>query len=255
MLARRSILKVGLGVGVLSVAAGRAHAQFTDRSRDVVQAIATAKGQAENLLAVALYSNLSTENKPAIEAANERVSSALAAVLGGIPAEEAFLYAEPAQALVAEAMVEAGVPAIPETKTPVIAAESSASSGEGLIDVAADIFKDAFGVQDLNVSGLTQVVSELALLDSLNRVGALIQAGNWALAADFLRALLSQLAASAQALPTLQRVLGEDAVKAILSAVGARFAPFIGWPILIAAILFAVEKHRQRLLAALEKAR
>ena len=73
--------------------------------------------------------------------------------------------------------------------------------------------------------------------------------------AEFLRALLTQLGAAAAAIPAIQKALGEEALKEILTAVSARFVPFLGWPILIASILFAIMKHRNRLLAALEKAR
>jgi hypothetical protein len=75
------------------------------------------------------------------------------------------------------------------------------------------------------------------------------------LAAEFMRALLTQLGAAAAAIPAIEKALGEQAVKQILTAVSARFVPFLGWPILIASILFSVMKHRNRLLAALEKAR
>jgi len=254
MLVRRSILKAGLAAGLFPALASAARAQDADRSRDVMQTIATAKGQAENLLAGALYANLSSENSKVIEGANERIFAALAGVLGGIPAEEATLYAEPSQTMIAEQMAERGVAVIPEAPTPVIPAGSSEGSGE-LIDVVGDIIKDAFGVKDLNVPGLTQVASELALLDIFSRIGGMIRANNWALAAEFLRALLTQLGAAAAAIPAIEKALGEQAVKQILTAVSARFVPFLGWPILIASILFAVMKHRNRLLAALEKAR
>ena len=254
MLERRSILKVGLAAGLLPALGSMARAQDVDRSRDVMQTIATAKGQAENLLAVALYSNLSSENSKVIEAANERIFKDLTAVLGGIPAEEATLYAEPAQTMIAEQMAERGVAVVPEAATAVIPGGSSEGSGE-LIDVVGDIVKDAFGIKDLNVQGLTQVATELALIDIMSRIGGMIRSNNWALAAEFLRALLTQLGAAAAATPAIQKALGDEALKEILTAVSARFVPFLGWPILIASILFAAMKHRNRLLAALEKAR
>jgi hypothetical protein len=254
MLVRRSILKAGLAAGLLPALGCAARAQEADRSRDVMQTIATAKGQAENLLAGALYANLSPENSKVIEGANERIFAALAGVLGGIPAEEAAIYAEPSQTMIAEQMAERGVAVIPEAPTPVIPAGSSEGPDE-LIDVVGDIVKDAFGVKDLNVPGLTQVATELALLDIFSRIGQMIRANNWALAAEFMRALLTQLGAAAAAIPAIEKALGEQAVKQILTAVSARFVPFLGWPILIASILFSVMKHRNRLLAALEKAR
>jgi len=254
MLVRRSILKAGLAAGLLPALGSAARAQDAARSRDVMQTIATAKGQAENLLASALYSNLSAENSKVIESANERIFASLSGVLSGIPAEEAIVYAEPAQTMIAEQMPERGVAIVPEAATPVIPGGSPEGSGE-LIDVVADIIKDAFGVKDLNVEGLTQVASELALIDIVSRIGGMIRSNNWALAAEFLRALLTQLGAAAAAIPAIQKALGEEALKEILTAVSARFVPFLGWPILIASILFAVMKHRNRLLAALEKAR
>jgi hypothetical protein len=265
MLERRSILKAGLAAGLIPALASAAkaqevdptgsaaRAQDADRSRDVMQTIATAKGQAENVLAVALYSNLSAGNGKVIESANERIFKDLTAVLGGIPAEEATLYAEPAQAMLAEQMTERGVAVVPEAAAPVIPGGASEGSGE-LIDVVGDIIKDAFGVKDLNVQGLMQIATELAVLDFISRIGGMIRANNWALAAEFLRALLTQLGAAASAIPAIQKALGEQAVKEILTAVSARFVPFLGWPILIASILFAVMKHKNRLLSALEKA-
>ncbi len=253
MVVRRSILKAGLVAGLLPALGGAARAQDANRSRDVMQAIATAKGQAENLLAMALYSNLSVESGKAIESANERISSALSAVLSGIPAEEAALYAEPAQAMIVEQMPERSVAVMPEAAIPVIPGGSSEGSGE-LIDVAGDIFKDAFGVKDLSAQGLNQIATELAILDIMSRIGEMIRANNWALAAAFMRALLTQLGAAAPAVPAIQKALGEQALNEILSALSARFVPFVGWPILIASILFAVKKHQNRLLAAVEKA-
>lgn len=253
MFARRSVLKAGLAAGLIP-AIGTANAQDADRSRDVMQTIATAKGQAENLLAVALYSNLSAEKGAAVESANERIFAQLTSVLGGIPAEEAALYAEPAQMMLAEQIIERGVRLVPEAASPVIP-KGASEGGDELIDVVGDIVKDAFGVKDLNVQGLSQVTLELGILDLMSRIGGMIRANNWALAADFLRALLTQLAAAVQAIPALEKALGEETVKRILTAVSARFVPFIGWPILIAAILFAVMKHRARLLSALDKAR
>ncbi len=254
MLVRRSILKAGLGAGLLPALGAVARAQEVDRSRDVMQTIATAKGQAENLLAVALYSNLSSENSKVIESANERIFGSLSGVLGGIPTEEATLYAEPAQTMITEQMAERGVAVVPPAATPVIPGGASEGSDE-LLDVVGDIVKDAFGVKDLNVSGLMEVASELALIDIMSRIAGMIRSGNWALAAEFMRALLTQLGAAAQAIPAMQKALGDEALKEILTAVSARFVPFVGWPILIASILFAVMKHRKRLLAALEKAR
>ena len=90
MLARRSFIKAGLAAGFLPAFAALANAQAAfERSRDVNQAIASAKGQAENLLASALFSNLSLDNKDAIESANERIFNEIGAVVGGIPPEEA----------------------------------------------------------------------------------------------------------------------------------------------------------------------
>ena len=253
MFARRSVLKAGLAAGLIPVAGGAAKAQDADRSRDVMQAIATAKGQAENLLALALYSNLSLEKSPAVEASNERIFTQVTGVLGGIPAEEATLYAEPAQIMLAELMIERGVRVVPETAVPVIPKDAT-EGGEELIDVVGDIVKDAFGVKALNVQGLSQVASELGILDLISRIGGMIRANNWALAAVFLRALLTQLGAAVQAVPALEKALGEEAVTKILTAVSARFVLFLGWPVLIAGILFAVMKHRDRLLSALDKA-
>ena len=133
-------------------------------------------------------------------------------MLGGIPAEEAAIYAEPSQTMIAEQMAERGVAVIPEAPTPVITAGSSEGPDE-LIDVVGDIVKDAFGVKDLNVPGLTQVATELALLDIFSRIGQMIRANNWALAAEFMRALLTQLGAAAAAIPAIEKALGEQAVK------------------------------------------
>ena len=178
---RRSILKARLAAGLFPALGSAARAQDAARSRDVMQTIATSKGQAENLLAVALYSNLSAENSKVIEGANERIFASLSGVLSGIPAEKAIIYAEPAQTMIAEQMPERGVAIAPEAATPVIPRGSSEGSAE-LIDVVGDIIKDAFGVKDLNIQGLMQVASELAILDIMSRIGRMIRANNWALA-------------------------------------------------------------------------
>ena len=111
---RRSMPKAGLAAGLFPALGSAARAQDANRSRDVMQTIATAKGQAENLLAVALYSNLSAENSKVIEGANERIFASLSGVLSGIPAEKAIIYAEPAQTMIAEQMPERGVAIAPE---------------------------------------------------------------------------------------------------------------------------------------------
>lgn len=253
MLARRSVLKSGLAAGLVPVLGGAASAQDSERSHDVVLVIATAKGMAENLLAAALYGKLSLDNK-AIEAANERIFKDLTGVVGGIPAEEAALYAELTLTPLTDAMTEHRVALVPEQLTPVIPAGSPGTSDE-LAGVVGDITKDAFGVNDLNVAGLQQAASQLGITSFLIRIGDSIRAGDWALAAQFLRAVLSQLAASVQTVPALEGALGEKAIAAILTGVSARFVPVIGWPILVATILYAIAKHKDRLLAALERAR
>ncbi len=255
MLARRSILSGGLAAGLLPAMSTLARAQVADRSRDVIQVIASAKGQAENLLASSLYSNLSPDNSAVIEGANQRIFDAITSVLGGIPSEEAIIYAEPAQTIIAELMSERSVALVPQAVTPVIPAASSQEGSGELPGVVADIVKDAFGVKALDAAALTQIATELSLFDILSRVAGLIKSGNWALAAEFLRALLTQLAAAAQAIPAIEKAIGAEPVKEILTTIGARYVPFLGWPILVASILFAIMKHRNRLLEALEKAR
>ncbi len=256
MLVRRSLLGAGLAAGLLPAMPTLARAQNFDRSRDVIQAIANAKAQAENLLAVSLYSNLSPENNAIIESANERIFDAITGVLGGIPAEEAIIYAEPAQVIVAEQMSERSVAVVPPARIPVIpASASSEGASEEAAAVVADIIKDAFGVKTLDVSGLMQVASELALLDILSRIAGMIRSGKWALAGEFIRSLLAQLAAAAQAAPAIEKAIGEQALKEILAGVSARFVPFLGWPVLVASILFSIVKHQNRLMAALDKSR
>jgi hypothetical protein len=241
--------------GLLPALGGRAKAQEVDRSRDVMQVIATAKGQAENLLALALFSNLSAESGGAIESASERIFGSITGVIGGIPAEEAVIYSEPSQTMLAEQMTERGVPLVPLAPTPVIPGEPSQPASGELIEVVGAIVKDAFGIKELNASGLAQVDSELGLSGITARIGGMVRANNWALAAAYFRALLSQLSAAAQTVPALQTAIGEQAVKELLAGVSARFAPFLGWPILIASILFSIKKHQARLLAALDKGR
>ncbi len=255
MFARRSILKAGAAAGLLPALGEAAKAQEFDRSRDIMLVIATAKGQAENLLALALFSNLSADSSGAVESANERISGSLAGVIGGVPAEEARIYSEPAQTMIAEQITEQGVPLVPQERTPIIPGEPSKPASGELLEIVASIVKDAFGVKELNASGLTDAASELGLAGIMGRIGEMIRSNNWALAAAFLRALLSQLAGAAQTVPALQKAFGEQAVKEMLAGVSARFAPFLGWPILIASILFSIKKHQDQLMAALDKSR
>jgi hypothetical protein len=255
MFARRSILGAGLTAFFVPAAATLARAQSFDRSRDVIQAVATAKGQAENLLAVSLFTNLSPENSAAIEGAHERIFNAITGVVGGIPAEEAVIYAETAQVILGDQMFERGVALVPTMQTPVIPAASPEASSQDLPGIVADIINDAFGVKDLSGSQLTQVASDLALFDIAARLGGLIRQNNWALTAEFLRAVLTQLAASAQAIPALENAIGAQAVKEILTGASARFVLFVGWPILVATILFSAARRRDKLVAALEKAK
>ncbi len=254
MLARRSILTGGLAAGLVPAFGSLAQAQVADRSRDVIQAIATAKGQAENMLAGALYSKLAPESAAPIESANERLLADITAVLGGIPPEEAALYAEPGQAIVAEQMIERGVPVVPQAAAPIVAGTPSATPSDDLAGVAADIIKGAFGFADLDASKLGEIAAQLALTSFLARIGGLIRSDNLALAAEFIRALLSQLAASPQTFPAIETALGQQTVKDILAAVGARYAVFVGWPVLIVSIMFAISKQRTRLVASLDKA-
>lgn len=255
MFARRSILKAGVAAGLLPALGEAAKAQEFDRSRDVMLVIATSKGQAENLLALALFSNLSADSGGAIESANERIFGSMAGVIGGIPVQEAIIYSEPSQTMFAEQMTERNVPLVPQERVRVISGEPSQPASGELIEVVASIVKDAFGLKELNASGLADVASELGLADIMARIGGMIRSNNWALAAAFFRALLSQLAAAAQTIPALQKAVGEQAVTEMLAGVSARFAPFLGWPILIASILFSIKKHQDRLLAALDKSR
>ena len=66
MMERRSILKAGLAAGLAPALYGAAQAQDASRSRDIMHIVAVAKGQAENLLASALYAKLSPESARAV---------------------------------------------------------------------------------------------------------------------------------------------------------------------------------------------
>jgi hypothetical protein len=254
MLARRSILTGGLAAGLVPAFASLAKAQVGDRSRDVMQAIASAKGQAENLLAGALFSNLSAESAAAIESANERIFTAIAGAIGGIPAEEAILYADTGQMILAEQTIEKGVPAVPQEKTPIVSPQPASSSSEDLAAIVAEIFKASFGVKDVDAAMLGQVAAELGLASVASRIAGLIRSGNLALAAEFMRAILTQLAASPQTVPVLEKALGPDAAKAILANLSARFVLFVGWPVVLVSVLFAISQQRARLVSAIEKA-
>ncbi len=254
MLARRSILTGSLAAGLVPALGSLAKAQVPDRSRDVIQALAAAKGQAENLLAGALYAKLAPESAAAVESANERLFADIAAVVGGIPPEEATLYAEPGQTLIAEQMVERGVPVVPQAATPIAAGAASATASDELTAIVGDILKGAFGVADLDAAKLTEVAAQLSLSPILSRIGGLIRTDNLPLAAEFIRALLTQLAASPQTIPALETALGQQTVKEVLAGAAARYAVFVGWPVLVVSILFAVSKQRARLDAAIQKA-
>ena len=166
MFERRSLLKAGVAADLLPAIAAPARAQSLERSRDAILAIARAKGQAENLLALALYSNLSADQAAAIEGVSERIFNAITGVLGGIPAEEAAVYAEPAQTIISDQMTELGVPLAPQTAVPVFPATSSQAASEELPAIMGDIIKDAFGVKDLDSAGLTLIASQPDFADS-----------------------------------------------------------------------------------------
>jgi hypothetical protein len=254
MLARRSFIKAGLAAGVLPVFAPLANAQAAfERSRDVNQAIASAKGQAENLLAGALFSNLSLDNKDAIESANERIFNEIGAVVGGIPAEEAAVYAEPAQAILADALIERSVSVVPQMQTPVVPAAPSAGSDD-LASVASDIVKAAFGVKGVEGAVFAQAATDLGLDSILARLAGPIRSGNFPVVAQFIRALLTQLAATSQTIPAIEKAAGAQAVKDILTNLSARYVLFVGWPVVVASIMFAIVQQRPRLIAAIEKA-
>jgi hypothetical protein len=253
MLVRRSVLTGSLAAGLVPAFASLAKAQVGDRSRDVMQTVASAKGQAENMLAGALFSNFSEESAAAIESANERIFAEISGVIGGIPAEEAILYADTGQIMLAEQMIERGVPAVPQSPAPVVGAQPAPASGD-LAAIVAGIVGAAFGIKDVDASKLGQIAAELGLAPVASRIGGLIRAGNLALAAEFMRAILTQLAASPQTVPAVENALGTDAAKAILSTFSARFAPFVGWPVVLVSILFAISRQRQPLVAAMEKA-
>ena len=222
MFGRRSILKAGVAAGLVPALGGLRESAGVRPSRDVMQVMATAKGQAENLLALALFSNLSAESGGAIESASERIFGSITGVVGGIPAEEAVIYSEPSQTMLAEQMTERGVPLVPQAPTPVIPGEPSQPASGELIEVVAAIVKDAFGIKELNASGLAQVDSELGLSGITARIGGMVRANNWALAAAYFRALLSQLSAAAQTVPALQTAIGEQALKELLAGVSAQ---------------------------------
>jgi hypothetical protein len=254
MLARRSVLTGGVAAGLVPAFASLAKAQVGDRSRDVIQAIASAKGQAENMLAGALFANLSEESAAAITSANERIFAEISGVIGGIPAEEAILYADTGQIILAEQVIERGVPAVPQTLAPIVDAQLAPASSEDLAAIAAGIVNAAFGVKDFDTSNLGKIASELGLASSAARIAGLIRSGNLALAAEFMRAILTQLAASPQTMPAIEKALGADGAKAILATLSARFVMFVGWPIVLVSILFAISRERGRLVASIEKA-
>jgi hypothetical protein len=254
MLPRRSLLTGSLAASLVPALGWPAKAQVGDRSRDVIQVVAGAKGQAENLFASALYANFSTENVSAIEGANEKLFGDLSGIVGGIPAEESIIYAEPAQTMLAELMMERGVALVPPALTAILASAPAAASSDDLPGVAADILKRALGVKNVDASKLPEIVADLSLSPILSRVAALIKAGNLAVAAEFLRALLTQLGASPQVIPAIEKALGSDGAKEVLAAVSARYVVLVGWPVLLAAVLYAIAQDRNRLVAAIEKA-
>ena len=254
MLARRSVLTGSLAAGLVPAFASLAKAQVGDRSRNVIQAIAGAKGQAENMLAGALFSNLSEESAAAIESANDRIFGEIAGIVGGVPAEEAILYADTGQIILAEQMIEKNVPAVPQALAAVVGAQPAPPSSEDLGAIVAGIANAAFGVKDFDASKLGQIASDLGLAPVASRIASLIRSGNLALAAEFMRAILTQLAASPQTIPAVEKALGPDAVKAILANLSARFTLFVGWPIFLVSILFAISQQRGKLVTAIEKA-
>ena len=254
MLARRSVLTGGLAAGLVPAFASLAKAQVGDRSRDVIQAIAGAKGQAENMLAGALFSNLSEESAAAIESANERIFGEIAGIVGGVPAEEAILYADTGQIILAEQMIEKTSPPFRRPSPLSWACNPLFPRPRILAAIVAGIANAAFGVKDFDASKLGQIASDVGLAPVASRIAGLIRSGNLALAAEFMRAILTHLAASPQTIPAVEKALGPDAVKAILANLSARFTLFVGWPIFLVSILFAISQQRGKLVSAIEKA-
>lgn len=254
MLHRRSVLSIGVAFGAAPLLCSGVEAQSADRSRDVILAVADAKAAAENLLSLALYAKFSLENASAQEGLNERIFASLAP-LGGVPADEGQVYVEPSQAILAAQINERGFPLVPSAASAVVPIAKSGTSGDDLEAAVATVIKSAFGLQDLDAAGLSRLAEQFLLKDPLMRLAALIRSGEWAFAAQVLRTLLTQLAAIWQAVPAIQEAVGAEATKGILNAVTARYVPFVGWPVLVATILFAVAQHRERLISALDKAR
>jgi len=253
MLDRRSVLGGGVAAAALPLLTGSAKAQSADRSRDVIIAVADAKARAESLLLLALYTKLAPENVAALEGVNERIFASLAQ-LGGVPPTEAEVYVEPAQAILAAKLGELGTALVPGSAAPVVPAAPAALGGDDLAAAVAAVVKTAFSLQDIDKSGLSRLAAQFALQDVLTRLAAVIRSGDWALAAQVLRTLLSQLSAVWQAIPAIQEAIGPEATKGILDAAAARFVPFVGWPVLIATLLFAISRHRSQLIAAFDRA-
>ncbi|MFT4079544.1 hypothetical protein [Rhodomicrobium sp.] len=253
MLHRRSVLGIGVALSTLPILSGKAGAQSSDRSRDVILSVADAKAAAENLLSLALYAKLSPENASVLEGLNERIFASLA-LLGGVPAAEAEVYVEPAQAVLATQITERGIPLVPASASGVVPLVNSDAPSDDLSAAVAAVIKTAFGLRDINEAGLSSLAAQFSLKDVLAQLGSLIRSGEWALAAQVLRTLLSRLAAVWQAVPAIQEAIGPEATRGILSATAARYVPFVGWPVLVATILFAAAQHRERLISALDKA-
>ncbi|WP_155942469.1 hypothetical protein [Rhodomicrobium vannielii] len=215
--------------------------------------MADAKAAAENILSLALYAKFSPENVSALEGLNERIFASLAP-LGGVPAAEAEVYVEPGQAILTAQINERGMPLVPSSASAVVSVVKSETPGEDLNAAVAAVIKSAFGLRDIDAAGLSRLAEQFSLKDTLVQLAALIRSGEWAFAAQILRTLLTQLAAIWQAVPAIQEAIGAEATKGILNAVTTRFIPFVGWPVLVTTILFAVAQNRERLIAALDKA-
>jgi hypothetical protein len=250
---RRTFLTGCLAAAALPIGLQLAKAQVVRQDRRLF--IAGLQASGERVLMISLETNLSPEGRSAADALNETMFGQVRREWGNVSNEELLQYTEPAQVIIVERMIQEKIIIVPEKYLSLAPPEGGDGKSEDLIDVVLDIVKDVFGIKDLDVKGVEKILEELGWRYFLSQVGQAIRASNPGAAAQIIRAALAKLAATPGILQTIEAVLGKQVTKDILIRVGARFVPLLGWPVLVAATLFAIAKHRQRLLAALEKSR
>ena len=254
MRARREILAGSLAFGFLpaSVTASRGQGQ-SGRDERVLSALAQGRRGAEEALFLTMALGPS-DARSRIESENEAVFGQVRRALQNVPKEQLASYVEPTLADLSAAMTKQGIDfaQLPYVRLyPPDAAPPSAKPNEDVFDVAVDILKDCFGIKDLSVDGLRKLFAEIGMAEIFRQLGRAIRAGNLALAGQAMRAILTSIGTQSKLLAAIETALGQQAMRDILVRVGVRFVPLFGWPLLIASLLVAVWRHRDRLLAAL----